>query len=392
MKKILQNKSLIERWQSCQVLIIDEISMLDCLLFELLDEIARTIRKEPLLPFGGIQVILVGDFMQLPPVRGKALFVSSSSASASSGGGGGGGMDNNINNNNNNQHIFAFESPIWETAGFNEYGGTINLRQVVRQDDEEFIRYLNEVRIGYYSQEFHQRLQSCLLINKPKPENGIIPTKLYATNQQVDDENKMHLQALSGDVMTMIAEDKWKIKPSKPAMAEYLRENIEKMIPEKIELKIGAQVMLLRNRSRMTFGGAIQGTGPSLVNGSRGRIVAFTESVLRSGMMVPRIYFDNGLEVTIGPVEYSYKSPTGDGEIIRYQVPLRLAWAATVHKSQGCTLTCAELMLDRTFDYGQAYVALSRVKNLEGLWLSKPLNSQIIKAHPAVLNFYGCIR
>jgi hypothetical protein len=84
--------------------------------------------------------------------------------------------------------------------------------------------------------------------------------------------------------------------------------------------------MLLRNRSRMTFGGNIKSTGPSLVNGSRGKVVAFTESIARPGMLIPTVLFDNGMETTIGPVEYVIKGPNGDGEKIRYQVPLKLAW------------------------------------------------------------------
>lgn len=375
-KKVMKNKSAVDRWKQTKVLIIDEISMLDRNLFELLDEIARRVCGND-LPFGGIQIVVVGDFMQLPPVQNTG---------------------------------FAFESDVWIAAGFEVRKGTIYLQQVVRQSDADFIQYLNEVRLGIYSRDFHLRLQECLVTNKPKPTNGIIPTKLYAVNKQVDEENTMRLAELAGEELVVKAKDMWKVLPSKKILEEFLIEGVEQMIPKEIRLKVGAQVMLLRNRSRMTYGGAIQATGPSLVNGSRGKIVAFSESVLHPGMMLPTIMFDNGMTVTIGPVEYEYKGPQGDGKIIRQQVPLKLAWyayvycsllhfvyfscmcrAATVHKSQGCTLTCAELMLDRAFDYGQTYVALSRVKNLDGLWLSTPLKPSAVKAHPLVLNFYGYV-
>jgi ATP-dependent DNA helicase PIF1 len=337
--------------------------MLDRKLFELLDEIARKTREND-SPFGGMQVILVGDFMQLPPVRRK-------DETADDGSG------------------FCFESQVWEAAGLNARRGMIHLQTVVRQSDEEFVKYLNEVRLGVYSRDFHKRLQQCLTSIKPLPPNDIVPTKLYAVNKQVDEENERQLAALDGEVVSLVAVDKWKTVPTKAAIRDAIMTGIESMISEKIDLKIGAQVMLLRNRSRMTFGGAIKQTGPSLVNGSRGKIIGFSESVVKPGVLVPTVLFDNGMIVTIGPVDYTYKIPGADGEIVRQQIPLKLAWAATVHKSQGCTLTCAELMLDRAFDYGQAYVALSRVKNLEGLWMSAPLHSRLIKAHPAVLRFYG---
>lgn len=300
LKKVFGNKSTVERWRNCRVLIIDEISMLDRKLFELLDEIARKTREND-SPFGGMQVILVGDFMQLPPVRRK-------DETADDGSG------------------FCFESQVWEAAGLNARRGMIHLQTVVRQSDEEFVKYLNEVRLGVYSRDFHKRLQQCLTSIKPLPPNDIVPTKLYAVNKQVDEENERQLAALDGEVVSLIAVDKWKIVPTKAAIRDAIMTGIESMISEKIDLKIGAQVMLLRNRSRMTFGGAIKQTGPSLVNGSRGKIIGFSESVVKPGVLVPTVLFDNGMIVTIGPVDYTYKIPGADGEIVRQQIPLKLAW------------------------------------------------------------------
>lgn len=289
----------MERWVKCKVLIIDEISMLDRSLFELLDEIARATRGND-KPFGGLQLIVVGDFMQLPPVQNKESSVENSG--------------------------FCFESHVWEACGLRASKGSVNLQTVVRQSDENFVKYLNEVRLGVYSREFHQQLQKCLTSIKPLPTNGIVPTKLYAVNKQVDEENNRQLAALPGDIVTLVAEDKWKFAPTKVSVQDLILAGIENTIPEKIDLKIGSQVMLLRNRSRMTYGGVIKQTGPSLVNGSRGKIVGFSESVLKPGFLVPTVLFDNGMVVTIGPVEYSYKIPGLEGEIVRQQIPLKLAW------------------------------------------------------------------
>jgi ATP-dependent DNA helicase PIF1 len=158
-----------------------------------------------------------------------------------------------------------------------------------------------------------------------------------------------------------------------------------KRIPDKINLKVGAQVMLLRNRLNS---GSSSSTSTDLVNGSRGVVVAFVDSHSKSKDLLPVVKFDNGHVLTVGPVDYTQKGPNGDGELIRYQVPLKLAWAITVHKSQGITLSRAELSIDKAFDYGQVYVALSRLRNLEGLWLTKPIPRRSVRASPDVLDFY----
>eukprot|EP01038_Epipyxis_sp_PR26KG_P004803 gene4803-6731_t len=356
--KVIKNKSSVTKWTNTKCLIIDEISMISKSLFELLDRIAKLIHNND-LPFGGIQLIVVGDFMQLPPVLKTVT-----------------------------NQPFPFQSPIWEAAGFNCISGMIHLEKIERQNDPEFIKYLNEIRIGNPSIECINKINSCLITNKPKPTNGIIPTKLYCVNKDVDQENRERLAELSGDLYTMYASDTWKVKPRVSTLATKYRNAMDSIIPDEIQLKIGAQVMLLRNRSKMTFGGqTISSVG--LVNGSRGKIVAFSESVLDPDLLVPTVEFDNGYICTIGPVEFIFKSTKGDGYLIRSQIPLKLAWASTIHKSQGCTLSCAELMLDNSFAYGQAYVALSRVRSIDGLWMSKPLHASSIKTDPAVLKFYG---
>lgn len=241
-----------------RVLIIDEISMLNFEIFELLDAIARGARNVD-EPFGGLHVIVVGDFMQLPPVVKDRKLVK-----------------------------FCFQSPVWEKAGFNLPGCTKFLQQVERQKDSDFVKYLNEVRVGVASPEFMTLLDGCMIAKKPLPDDGIIPTKLYSINKEVDAENSARLLELPGEVVTLTADDKWKTKPSKASVTPIIRAAMDNLIPEKVQLKVGAQVMLLRNRSKGQFGAfsSTQSSGPSLVNGSRGKVTGFTESVLRPGRVL----------------------------------------------------------------------------------------------------------
>jgi ATP-dependent DNA helicase PIF1 len=290
LSKVVGNKQSVSRWRRSKVLVIDEVSMLDKDLFELLDEVARKVRGSS-KPFGGLQLLLVGDFMQLPPVK-------------------------------KGDGHFAFQSRAWDVAGLNAPGARVMLKQVERQNDPVFIKGLNEVRLGFVSPEFMRILDGCHISRKPLPSNGIIPTKLYAVNKDVDLENSTRLAELPGEVETMRAQDRWVIKPVSKHSEQHLVEGVAKMIPDQIQLKVGAQVMLLRNRTRI--GGGSE--GPQLVNGSRGQILYFTDSVLQPGLRIPMVRFDNGMDVLVGPVEYEYKGLNHDGSIIREQIPLRLAW------------------------------------------------------------------
>lgn len=298
--KVVKNSSSKQRWKDVKVLIIDEISMLSSDLFELLDLIARHVRESD-LPFGSIQVVIVGDFLQLPPVT------------KNSGGSKG-------------DRKFCFQSPVWDALGLNCQNGRRFLETVVRQENLEFVRNLNDVRIGIATPNFMRMLNSCLVKNKPMPTNGIIPTKVYSINKQVDEENLQRLAELPGEIVTVEATDMWLTKPTQSSSTTAIRNGIENVIPEKINLKIGAQVMLLRNRCKSNYasGGKISSVG--LVNGSRGKIIDFVESVVQEGMLVPLVQFDNGLVTTIGTVSFSFKGPNGDGELVRSQVPLKLAW------------------------------------------------------------------
>lgn len=344
--KVLRSKDAVERWLTTTVLIIDEISMVSADLLELLDMIAREVKGEKDKAFGGIQLILAGDFHQLPPI-----FKSYGKSPRS----------------------YCFTSPLWEELVLNSKENTILLTSVHRQKDPKFIHILNEFRIGEVSAGSIKVLNECLVNRKPIPNDAIIPTRLYCTNKDVNEENKQRLDALPDELVVLEAHDTWKISPTKTASTNIIKTSVDKIVPATIELKIGAQVLLTRN--------FLHNLG--LYNGSRGIVVGFDEFNKN-----PIVTFDTGKVVTIEPVDFEQKSVNNDGVLVRRQVPLKLAWAMTVHKSQGCTLSRAELMLSNAFDHGQVYVALSRVSSLEGLWLTKPINSKSVTVDPLVRQFY----
>jgi ATP-dependent DNA helicase PIF1 len=291
-QKVVSSDIALDRWKRTHVLIIDEISMLGRELFELVDGIARRAKGND-LPFGGIQVIVVGDFLQLPPVQ------------------------------NHVQGKFCFESSSWSAAGFNLPSGRIFLRNIIRQSDPVFIDMLNNVRVGQLPEKYMEVLNACVVSQKPLPVDGIMPTKLYCINKDVDNENTHNLNALPGDVIDIEAIDEWIDTPS--AKRRGILDIAEKTIPKNIQLKKGAQVMLLRNRSLYDPGPAgDKQKSLGLVNGSRGVVVGFTKSVVGEGM-VPIVRFDNGKELTIGRVDYVVRTP--DSHVLkRKQIPLKLAW------------------------------------------------------------------
>lgn len=261
LRKVEKSAAAKDRWNKCKVLIIDEISMLNYEVFEGLDLIARTMRNNS-KSFGGLQVVVVGDFMQLPPVVKDRRALK-----------------------------FCFQSPVWERAGFDADGGRQFLSQVERQKDVDFVTFLNQVRLGRATEEMLEQLNRCVVDVKPPPDNGIVPTKLYSINAEVDAENSAKLAELPGPVHKLVAEDRWRMKPSRASLVPFFRDAINGVIPEEIELKVGAQVMLLRNRSKGQFGGYSGISGPSLVNGSRGKVVAIVESVLKPGMILSFLSF-----------------------------------------------------------------------------------------------------
>lgn len=299
-----------KNWKKLKVLIIDEISMLDGELFDKLEWIAREIKMNN-WPFGKLQLILVGDFCQLPPVAQNSKY--------------------------------AFEAESWSRCIPN----VVKLSQIYRQKDEWFISYLEDVRFGRLSPQRHQNL---LVWKQPEPqwpEDGIKPVSLFATNQEVQGINEQELAKLAGQSHFFTAQDEEKA-PYK--LAELIRSCIA---PARLELKIGAQVMLIFNWHEK-----------KLVNGSQGAVIGFT----KHESPLPIVRFTNGKELVIEPHTWDKIEGYDDyGEPIitarRTQIPLILSWAMTIHKSQGQTIERLRLDLSRCFMPGQIYTALSRASD-----------------------------
>jgi ATP-dependent DNA helicase PIF1 len=336
---------LVDRWKQVQTLIIDEISMLDGELFDTLERIAREMRSTSMYGeaaingpvFGGIQLVVCGDFLQLPPVKASR---------------------------------FAFQADSWNTCFPME--NQIELTTVFRQSDKEFIKLLNEVRHANLSPHTIDTLQTKVKQGRPDVNQGyvantIVRTRLYSRKTDVQQENIKELDKLPGDVVTITARDLGR--------DTKVLDNLP--VPEELYLKINAQVMLLRNLDMDS----------KLVNGSRGVVVGFVPSPSQDKFfpIVPIVQFSTELRV-MEPIEWSIKM--GEDTIAtRRQVPLQLAWAMTIHKSQGSTLDEAELSLSDCFENGQVYVALSRLKSLDRAWI-KSFDPKKVKADTSVVEYY----
>jgi ATP-dependent DNA helicase PIF1 len=345
LKSTRMKPHLVDRWKQVQTLIIDEISMLDGELFDTLERIAREMRSTSMYGeaaingpvFGGIQLVVCGDFLQLPPVKASR---------------------------------FAFQADSWNTCFPME--NQIELTTVFRQSDKEFIKLLNEVRHANLSPHTIDTLQTKVKQGRPDVNQGyvantIVRTRLYSRKTDVQQENIKELDKLPGDVVTITARDLGR--------DTKVLDNLP--VPEELYLKINAQVMLLRNLDMDS----------KLVNGSRGVVVGFVPSPSQDKFfpIVPIVQFSTELRV-MEPIEWSIKM--GEDTIAtRRQVPLQLAWAMTIHKSQGSTLDEAELSLSDCFENGQVYVALSRLKSLDRAWI-KSFDPKKVKADTSVVEYY----
>jgi len=362
LQKINKNSAAKKRIDETDVLIIDECSMLSSDLLEKLDSVSREVRKDGNFreePFGGMQIIAFGDFFQLPPVyRG----------------------DGSVRDRK--WRPFCFDSPVWSDLGLSE--NIVELKEVQRQENEEFVSLLNKVRIGTIQETDIRYLNSRCLISStnPLPTDGIVPTRLYVLNKDVDSENVSRLAELNSEEVVCEAIDTWRESMPTGTLAATKKKMLDSLsmeMPDEVRLKVGAQVMLTRNKD----------LEKNLVNGSRGVVERFVEAVDEGGFPVPIVRFDCGIVTKIVPVEsVRYNSEGGKGCLVRTQIPLKLAWAITIHKSQGSTLTRALLDISSAFEYGQCYVALSRVKSLEGLWLEQPAKLRNIMVSPQVVDFF----
>lgn len=346
-------RSAYRRWKTVRVLIIDEISMVDGRLFDTLAKLAcelRTRKRDRGLPFGGIQLVITGDFFQLPPVtRG------------------------------NEEAFFAFESQAWQQC----IEHTVTLSQVFRQRDDRFVKLLNEMRQGQISTTATQILAS---LSRPLPaHDGILPTELFPLRVDVDRANAARMAALPGSVHRFTARDSG---PAPPEKGQRLLDNTF-AVPI-LELKHNAQVMLVKNVSE------------TLVNGSVGKVLGFgpvTGTPFNRYKMTPD---NSGPREQFPLVEFDtfkgkermlvtrdeFRAEDNDGNLLarRVQIPLVLAWALSIHKAQGQTLQRVKVDLNKVFEKGQSYVALSRAASLEGLQVLG-FDARKVVAHPRVLEW-----
>jgi len=320
---LYEKKHLRTRFSKLTVLIIDEISMVSPELFEGMDKILREF-KMAFLPFGGVQVVLSGDFFQLPPISKKIT-----------------------------NRKFAWQAPVWKELDFR----TCYLHKKYRQDDDKLISVLDEIRSGNITEKTHQTLNS--VYNKDL-DIGFQPTKLYTHNIDVDRINQKELDKIESK--SYLFEHK----------ATGTKRHIEKifktsLIVEELELKKGAVVIFIKNNQ-----------GKNYVNGTIGVVIGFTAEDNFPIVKTPT------RKIIASEEDWTIE---GDNKKVLAkvtQIPLRLAWAITVHKSQGMSLDVAEIDLSKTFEVGQGYVALSRVINIAGLKLIG-LNDMALKVDPLIL-------
>ncbi|XP_011703537.1 PREDICTED: ATP-dependent DNA helicase PIF1 [Wasmannia auropunctata] len=327
--QLASRPSTAATWRKTKHLVIDEISMVDGDFFDKIEEVARHVRRSE-RPFGGIQLILCGDFFQLPPVS-----------------------------KTNDKAKFCFQSEAWQKCvHFN-----FELRTVHRQKDEAFVKVLNSVRIGRVTDDIvgvlketaKQRIES----------NGVLATRLCSHVKEADEINEFQLNELKGESKAYTALD------SDSSMTNMLDQQLP--IPGKLILKVGAQVMLLKNIN----------VNSGLVNGARGVVIDFKNDI-------PVIQLRSGTHYAAKMEKWAIRTSSG-AVIHRKQIPLKLAWAFSIHKSQGLTLDCVEMCLSRVFDAGQSYVALSRAQSLQSLRVLD-FDSQQVWANTAVLEFYKKFR
>jgi hypothetical protein len=327
---LMEKKYLKTRFSKLKLLIIDEVSMISPEIFTSMDLILRGF-KETDAPFGGVQVVISGDFFQLPPVSRVPK-----------------------------DKRFAWQSPSWKSLELQ----TCYLQEKFRQDDDKLISILDDIRSGKISASSETLLAS----RHEKELNVATPTKLYTHNVDVDRINLEELNKLDSKAMHFVCEHKGSEK------------NIEKifkssLVLEELILKKGAVVIFIKNNSEEGY-----------VNGTTGTVQSFSPID-----KMPIVITTDGKKIKLDLEDWSLENDSGKVTATVSQVPLRLAWAITIHKSQGMTLDAAEMDLSKTFETGQGYVALSRIKNIEGLRLMG-LNPMALRVDPLILHVDGRIK
>lgn len=342
LNKIIKNSELYIKLRQCTKLAIDEISMLDCYTFDYLNTILKLVRNN-MLPFGGIQMILVGDFYQLPPVH----------------------IDSDIE--------FCFESSSWEELNI----FPIILNDSIRQREQNYIEALNNIRMGNLQnlKLFYDRS----IKNIDKISNSIL--RIFGTNLDADRYNKKCFNEIDSEIYEYKATDKLIFQKDKNTnyfdKSKLLSENsyMYKFFnnyckaPKILKLKEGCKVMLLKNLDIKN----------GLVNGSCGTVIYLDNQKIK-------VLFDNKKLYSITTEEFEY-TLSNQLKIQRTQFPLCLAYGITIHKSQGMTINKLVVDFKNIFDYGQAYVALSRTQSIDDLYI-KNFDKNKILTNSKVIKFY----
>ena len=331
LKNISGRRYLADRMKETAVLIIDEISMLHAKQLDMVNEILKHVRNSE-AAFGGLQVVVAGDFFQLPPVGARG---------------------------ESNREKFAFMSAAWLEADFH----ICYLTEQHRQDDTQTGDTLNLDAILNQIREQSVTFDAIHALEATHAHDvDINRTRLYTHNLNVNKINERELEALSSKPVVFNATDFGDSK-----LVETLKKNVR--TSDELTLKVGAKVMFIKNNNEL-----------AVSNGTMGEIVAF-ESLKSNGKVddndkkdeaeqkLPVVKLNDGRRVRAEPEEWMIEDENGEVLASYSQVPLCLAWAITIHKSQGMTLDAAEIDLSKTFELGQGYVALSRLKSLEGLQL-----------------------
>jgi hypothetical protein len=316
---LTQKPYLAKRFDDTQVLIIDEVSMLHAKTLDMVERIARAFKRNE-LPFGGMQVILSGDFFQLPPISKS--------------------WDQGDDDNQDVDDVkkdFVFYSDAWQRMK----PAVCYLTEQHRQEDDVYTKILNNIREGNVYEENFAIIEERLNAELP---SHVMPTKLYTHNADVDTINFVELQKIGG------VEKKFDMRTKgRTNLVEILKKSC--LASAELRLKIGAKVMFVKNNSEKGY-----------VNGTQGTLVEFAPNG------DPIVETHDGRRIEVAQESWMIdEEGKVKAEITQY--PIRLAWAITIHKSQGMSLDYAEIDLSKTFTYGMGYVALSRLRTLDGLRL-----------------------
>ncbi len=364
-EKIKTRSTQCRQIKNCKMLAIDEISMLNVETFEYVNEVLKQIREND-APFGGIQVIFIGDFFQLPPVEKGDVGADGQKGSAATGRNG--QRLTNIDADSIKRK-YCFETGLWQDLNLKN----VVLKKNYRQNEEKFINALSNMRINRLNDEDIELFSTRSVTSDTSGTNIL---HIFSTNEEANNYNSVKFNALERKVTVFNSKDG--VYRGKELVFEDFNQR-EEMILEifnkscradkEIALKIGCKVMLLVN---MDF-------DKGLINGACGTVQKFNNDTIN-------ITFDNGVNANIPLHEFEYYY--NDAVVaVRRQYPLKLAYGITIHKSQGMTLNKLVVDCKRIFERGQVYVAMSRVKSLDGLYL-KSFDPEKVLCDEKVAEFY----